>query len=95
MGFRTSDFGFRISGTADSPDRLERPVRLGPRVEVEHADPAFGRGGRIVRPRRAALHPGRQRGDVRVGQLPLLRHLDVAVVADRLDQQALVGFARL
>ena len=39
------------------------------------------------------LHPGYERGDVRVGQFPLLRHLDVAVVADDLDQQALVGFA--
>ena len=45
-------------------------------------------------PRRAHLDPRRQVGDGLVGQLRARRHLGPVVVADRLDNEALVRVAR-
>ncbi len=53
-------------------------------------------GAGDARVRRSALHPLHQHVDLRVSQLALGGHFHVGVgVADRLDQQALVGIAGL
>ena len=46
------------------------------------------------RPDRAGSNPGHEIGDLGVAEPPLRRHLELVLVADRLDQAALLGLAR-
>ena len=98
----------RTAGGSGSPTGLERPERsglLGGRRRDRGGRLAGGcgsvRGGGIRGeprarrgPVRASLDPVGQRGDLLVLELALGGHLDVALVADCLDQRALLGLAR-
>src|SRR6185436_6017207 len=80
-------------GSLQRPERLERPVAL-PRLDVD----ALLGGGRGALPAgigRAALHPRLEVRDHLGRELALRRHLELLVlVADRLDEEALVEVAR-
>ena len=70
----------------DRPERPERRRRPLPIRETEGNSGGSGQGAPI-------LTQLRERLDGRVGQLPLGRHLEVALVASGQDQEALVGLA--
>ncbi len=52
------------------------------------------RGNLLHRPHRAVLHPSRQIGDLRLGEVPVLGHFDLGGLANRGDHHALFRRAR-
>ena len=75
-------------------DRLKSPM-LAAFLEVEVLDDGCRSAARIrFGPRRSHFDPGGQVGDLRVGQSALGGHAQIGVlIADRLDEQALVRLA--